>query len=479
MNENYQIAVIGTGSGGSEAAILAAKKGFKVVVIENGGLGGTRFHHGSYAVRALHASARIHSEFFKGEKNGVEAELFANSLIQWMKAQRAASARLARSLQNQLEMLNIRVAFGRGTLVDEHRIRITSEHEKQEEIEADNIILATGARPDYLGSQDSRLINSDQLLDRINPPSHLFIVGGGYVGCEFAAIYRRFGCQITLAEQSERLLGGWDESVGTHIAQRLAEDGVELILGRQIPVHNLPMKEGRPIIAKSDGTEFSPDLVLVATGRRPNIESLGLAELGINATPFVEVDGQLRTQRKNIFAVGDVNGLNMLDSAAASQAQVAIDALTGGTTLFGSRWVPRYLDTDPPVAAVGWMEHEAAEAGLDVGVESEVAEMVTSDDKTVDQPSKTMIKIITERSTKQIRGCVAIGNQASEVINLAALAIQSGIGTREIERLLLVHPSASVAFQRCASKFHDENRWHPSIMKVLGAAKGAVFPSAY
>jgi pyruvate/2-oxoglutarate dehydrogenase complex dihydrolipoamide dehydrogenase (E3) component len=468
MNENYQIAVIGTGSGGSEAAILAAKKGFKVVVVENDAVGGTRLHHGSYAVRALHASARLQSDFFKGKRHEIGAELFTDSLMQWMKAQRAASARLARGLQNELEMLNIRVVFGRGTLVDEHRIRITSGHEKQEEIEADNIILATGARPDYLGSQDSRLINSDQLLDRVNPPVHLFIVGGGYVGCEFAAIYRGFGCQVTLAEQSERLLRGWDESVGAHIAQQLAEDGVELMLGRQIPVHDLPMKEGWPIIAKPDGTEFSPDLVLVATGRRPNIESLGLAELGINTTPFVEVDGQLRTQRKNIFAVGDVNGLNMLDSAAASQARIAIDAMTGGTTLFGSRWIPRYLDTDPPVAAVGWMEQEAAEAALDVGVESEIAEMVTADDKTVAQPSKTLIKIIAERSTKQIRGCVAIGNQASEVINLAALAIQSGVGTREIERMFLVHPSASVAFQRCATKFHDENRWHPSIMKVLG-----------
>ncbi len=462
----YQIAVLGTGSGGSEAALIAAKKGFKVAVIENGALGGTRLHRGSYAVRALHASARVHGAFLKGKKQ-IEADLFTDSLMECMKAQRAASTRLARDLQNELEMLDVQVTFGRGTLVDEHRIRITTEYENQEEIEADNIILATGARPDYIGFQNSRFINSDELLYRINPPAHLFIVGGGYVGCEFASIYREFGCQVTLAEQSERLLPGWDESVGAHIAKQLATDGVELMLGRQIPVHDLPMEEGWPIIAKSDGTEFSPDLVLVATGRRPNIESLGLAELGIATTPFIEVDGQMKTQRKNIFAVGDVNGLDMLDSAASSQARVAVEAIAGGTTSFGPRWTPRYLDTDPPVAAVGWTEHEAAEAGLDVGVELEVAQMVTADDKTVAQPSRTLIKIIAERSTKQIRGCVAIGNQASEVINLAALAIQSGVGTREIERLLLIHPSASVAFQRCATKFHEENRWHPSIMKVL------------
>jgi pyruvate/2-oxoglutarate dehydrogenase complex dihydrolipoamide dehydrogenase (E3) component len=299
-----------------------------------------------------------------------------------------------------------------------------------------------------------RMINNDDLLDRIHPPAHLFIVGGGYVGCEFAAIYRGFGCQVTLAEKSERLLPTWEKSVGAHIAHRLSAEGVELMLGRDIPVSDLPVEEGWPIIAKADGSEIAPDLLLVATGRKPNVESRGLAELGIVTTPFIEVDAQLRTSRKNIFAIGDVNGLNLLDSAAASQAQVAIDAITGGTTLFSSRWVPRYLDTDPPVAAVGWMEREAAEAGLDVAVESDAAELVTADDKTIAEPSKTLIKIIAERSTKQIRGCVAIGNQASEVINLAALAIQAGISTREIERLLLVHPSASVAFQRCAAKFN-------------------------
>ena len=142
------------------------------------------------------------------------------------------------------------------------------------------------------------------------------------------------------------------------------------MLGRRIAVDDLPLEEGWPIIAKDDGTEISPDLLLVATGQRPNIEGLGLAELGIATTPFISVDGQLRTSRRNIFAIGDVNGLNMLDSSASSQARVAIDALTGGTALFSSRWVPRYLDTDPPVATVGWMEREAAEAGLDFAAES-------------------------------------------------------------------------------------------------------------
>src|ERR1700760_1249868 len=143
MNEKYQVAVIGTGSGGSEAALLAAKQGFKVVVIEGDALGGTRLHHGSYAVRALHASARLHGEFFEGKKYGIDADLFTGSLMQWMKAQRAASTRLARQLQEDLEKLKVRVARGSGTLVDEHLIRVTSDNGKHEEIEADHIILST------------------------------------------------------------------------------------------------------------------------------------------------------------------------------------------------------------------------------------------------------------------------------------------------------------------------------------------------
>src|SRR6202023_4290595 len=121
MNQKYQLVVLGSGSGGSEAAFLAAKKGYKVAVIENGALGGTRLHHGSYAVRALHASARLHGEFFKGKKFGIEEDLFTESITQWMKAQRVASTRLGRKLQGDLEALKVREGLGRGTLVDEHQ----------------------------------------------------------------------------------------------------------------------------------------------------------------------------------------------------------------------------------------------------------------------------------------------------------------------------------------------------------------------
>jgi pyruvate/2-oxoglutarate dehydrogenase complex dihydrolipoamide dehydrogenase (E3) component len=143
----------------------------------------------------------------------------------------------------------------------------------------------------------------------------------------------------------------------------------------------------------------------------------------------------------------------MLDSSATAQARIALEAIQGGDALFSSRWVPRYLDTDPPAAEVGWMETEADEAGHELQAKSETVRLVTSEDRTVAEPSRTQVKLIVEPSTKKVRGCVTIGYGAAEVINLAALAIQNGVTTGELERLFLVHPSVSVALQRCAGEF--------------------------
>jgi dihydrolipoamide dehydrogenase len=453
MSEKYDVAVIGSGSGGSQAALLAAERGLRAILIEKDAFGGTRFHRGSYAVRALHASSRVYRQILNSRKFGIETDLLRNSLVDWMKAQRAASARLAEDLRTGLEQLNTRIAAGAGSLVGEHQVQITNSVGNQEDIEAEYVILATGSRPGYSSSKGSRFFNSDDLIARVYPPSHLFIIGGGYVGCEFASIYRALGCRVSLAEQQERLLPGWDPSVGERVAAEFSANGVELYLGRKVEAEKVPLEDGYPILTQPDGEEISPDLVLVATGRRPNVESIGLDRLGIAADPYVKVDAQLRTSQRHIFAIGDVNGLNMLDSSASAQARIAVEAICGSDTLFSSLWVPRYLDTDPPVAAVGWMEAEANDAGLEADAKLEAVKLVTSEDRTVADPSYTQVKLIVERHTKKIRGCLVIGYQAAEVINLAALAIQNDATTGDLERLFLVHPSASLALQKCAAKF--------------------------
>jgi pyruvate/2-oxoglutarate dehydrogenase complex dihydrolipoamide dehydrogenase (E3) component len=162
---------------------------------------------------------------------------------------------------------------------------------------------------------------------------------------------------------------------------------------------------------------------------------------------------EIRAIRVQLAARANLNGLNMLDSSASAQARIAVEAIRGGDGLFSPRWVPRYLDTDPPAAAVGWMETDANEAGFKLEAKSETVRIVTSEDRTVAKSSRARVKLIVGRRTKKVRGCVIIGNGAAEVINPAAFAIQSGVTTSELERLFPVHPSVSVALQRCAAKF--------------------------
>ena len=194
MSEKYDVAVIGSGSGGSEAALLAAEKGFQSNCNREGCISVVLvFIEGVMLFGLCTRPVDLYRQIVKSRQFGIETDLLRSSLVDWMKAQRAASARLAEELRKELEQLNVRIAAGTASLLGEHQVRITDSFGSHEDIEAEYIILATGSRPDYCVIQGSRFFNSDDLIARIYPPSHLFIIGGGYVGCEFASIYRATG----------------------------------------------------------------------------------------------------------------------------------------------------------------------------------------------------------------------------------------------------------------------------------------------
>ena len=223
------MAVIGSGSGGSEATLLVAEKGLRAILIEKDAFGGTRFNRGCYAVLALHVSSRVYRQILEGKQFGIEADLLRSSLVDWMKAQRAASARLVEDLRSGLQKMNVRIATGTGSLLGENQVCMTDSLGEHEDIETEYIIIATGSRPDSSSHQGSRFFNSDDLIARIQLPSHLFIIGSGYIGCEFASIYRWLGCRVSLVEQRERLLADWDPSVGRTENQ----DAVPMTLGQE------------------------------------------------------------------------------------------------------------------------------------------------------------------------------------------------------------------------------------------------------
>ena len=451
MNNRYQVAVIGAGSGGREAALVAAQNGLRVVLIERHTLGGTCLHSGFYCLRALRACAETAKDRSRGSNSGFEAVEAETRLPDWITTQRRVSSRLTQAWNHQLERAGVKIIFGRATLIETGRIGLATTHGEPEFIESDYIILATGSRPEFdAHPSSSRLVNSAELLMRSDLPRRLLVVGGGYIGCEFASIFRSLGSSVTLVEKSGRLLPTWDEAVGDFIAEAMRLAGIELHLGFALDLNHSQQSSEQPAFILGDGARITPDLVLAATGRKPNVEDLGLAVMDIVATPFIRVDEQMRTSCDRVFAVGDVNGLTLLDSAAVAQARVAVDTILGKDAGFSARWIPRCIHTDPGAASIGWNEDEAGRAGLDVITHNQRFRLVTDDERTVLSPADTMLKILLQAESRQILGVHVVGHQAAEIVNFVSVAIRSELTLEELLQVPLVHPSTAEAIQECA-----------------------------
>jgi dihydrolipoamide dehydrogenase len=449
-SKSYQVAVIGSGAGGREAAIHAARNGLRVALVESDGLGGTSFHRGYYSVRAFRACVEVARDRSR-KLSGPEIRPSQTDLPDWVSAQGRISARLARELQDALDQAGIDVLFGHASLVDANTIRLKSRFEEPEVLRADYIVLATGSRPAFDGDAlRPKFVNIDQLLRRADLPERLLIVGGGYIGCEMASIFRSLGSAVTLIEK-RRLLADWDELISGSIARSLHSSGVHLHFGQELDLQHPGGTSEEPSFPVAGGLSVSADLVLVATGRKPNVENLGLENLKVQTTPFIRVDECLRTSLPNVFAVGDVNGLGLMDSMAVAQARVAVGAILGKKTRFAQRWIPRCVHTDPQIASVGWTEEEAIRAGLCAIAHTETSSLVTEDQKSVFDPVPVMFKILVDAESRKILGVHAIGHHAAELVNTAALAIRSETTIDDLDEITFVHPSAAEAMQRCSA----------------------------
>jgi dihydrolipoamide dehydrogenase len=452
VKKHYQLAVIGSGSAGREAALTAAKEGLRVILIERDTLGGAWLHRGFYPVRALRACAEATKDRQLSSKLGLESAGTTAGFEKWQTIQRRVGARLTQELNKQLEKAGVAVRFAKASLTAPNELRIASSHGEIEEITADYVVLATGSRPAFDQVQlGSRYVNSDGLLTRTEIPKHLLVVGGGYIGCEFASIFRSLGSVVTLAEKEDRLLPNWDTSLGEYLAACLRSAGINIRLGHEVDLPILSDSKQVPELVLETGLRVSPDLVLVATGRKPNIEGLGLEELRIQASPFVAVNEQLRTTCPTVFAIGDINGLSLLDSAAVAQARIAVGAILGRKERFSARWIPRCVHTDPQIASIGWNEEDAGRAGLDVFCHSQTFRLVTDDERTVVSPLPTMVKIVLQSESHQILGVHVVGSQAAEIVDLAAVATRAGFTLDEVLQIPFVHPSAAEVFQECAN----------------------------
>ena len=452
MAQHYDLGVIGSGSAGRWAALLGARRGLRTVIMEGASIGGSSFHRGSYAVRALLGSARQFRERLKSGRFGNRVDLLKVTLNDWMTAQRMVTLRLVDDFRAELQRLNVDLIRGRGEFRDDRTLQVTDERGLKSTLEAGNIIVATGSRPDFQDSSRARMVNSDALLRTSALPERLVIIGAGYIGCEFASIYRTLGSEVTLIEKENQVLPGWEPEAADRVAEALEMRGVNILRNQQVALQEIRERETDILVVSQGGQTVDADVALVATGRRPNSEGLGLKALGIDDSSALGVDANMRLPSPGLYAVGDVTGISFLDSTAFSQANVAINSILGQESRYDPQWIPRCIHTEPAIASVGWAEDEATRSGIEFNVVSESMRLVSDDDRSVVDPAPTFLKAIVDSRSRRLLGCLVVGDHAAVIANIASIAIRLETPIDQFRDIPLAQPSAADALMATLRK---------------------------
>ena len=448
MSFQYEVIVVGSGSAGQEACLMAAKAGLRTLLIEERTLGSNCFHGGSYAVRGLRACANYFKRMDRASKFGTSLDLIKTSWTSWLRAQRQSSGQLSTDFLAAIDRAQVHLKFGRARLLGPNEISVIDPPRGLDlRITSKFIILATGSRPSFSSQPECGLLNSDYLLWQTVAVRHLLVIGGGHIGCELAGIYRDLGSEVTIAEAQPRLLPGWDPTAGQRLRSLLSEAGVEVLVNESIEIPKV-VPGNLPTFKLTTRATIQPDITLVATGRKPNSDELGLECLGLTGGVWIPVNERMQTPAEPVYAIGDVNGISLLDSVASSQANIAVQNILGKTARFDKRGFSRFLHTEPPVASVGWTEEEVRAAGLPVETICWSGSLLTDDEVSIVEREFMTIKCLVHAESECFLGCLAIGSHAAEIINLVSTAMSTGQSARAIGNISAVHPSATEALVR-------------------------------
>jgi pyruvate/2-oxoglutarate dehydrogenase complex dihydrolipoamide dehydrogenase (E3) component len=329
-------------------------------------------------------------------------------------------------------------------------------------VAAPTILINTGSEPvtaDIPGLTNSRhAVSSTDLIQKDTLPERLVIVGGGYLGLEFASIYQHFGSEVTVLETADRLLGREDEDIAQAAIEILAGDGVQLITGAHV-VEVRDNETTSTLIYEKDGQTLAvdADAVLAATGRMPAIANLNLEAAGVRTTArgAIEVDEHLRTSQSHIFALGDVNGGPQFTYVSLDDARIVLDQLLGEgkRTTTDRVAVPHTLFITPPLAAAGLTEREARAQGRNVKVSREnVADIIAMPRAYTVEETRGVMKFIVDADTDLILGAALLTIDAQEIINVVTLAMRHGITATELRDSIYTHPSSTEAFNEVFDK---------------------------
>jgi dihydrolipoamide dehydrogenase len=451
--KKYDFVIIGSGSGGGTAAILAAQHKTSVALIEGGNIGGTNLHWGCIPIKSLVSSSKMFQHARHGEDYGVNIPQVNASLATWTNRERLVVAKLAEEMDRSLRKHGITVLRGTASFETENTIRIHND-KSTEIIEGRKIIIATGSVPftfENTSAESRKLVGtSNDFVHLTHLPPRLLIVGGGYIGCELCGIYSSLGSQITLVEGGSHLLPELETEAGDYLQKKFEQSGVRVILNTKVTGVTHSEDGNRAVAQLDNGQTIEEDRILVAVGRHPNLDDLNLDIVGISHDRAIIVNDQLQTNLRHVYAIGDCNGRCALAHSAFAQAEVAVLHAIGESATMDFRHIPFCVLTNPEITAVGLNEESAVKQGIPIKVSRcsfrSVGRALAMGEL------DGFVKLVAEEHSGRILGGLIIGSNASELIPQIVLALKFGATAHQLAHMTCPRPSLSEAIQEAARR---------------------------
>lgn len=445
--------IIGGGPGGYVAAIRASQLGAKVTIIEEDKVGGTCLNRGCIATKALYKNAEVLNTIKKSDEFGISIASYSLDMEKVQNRKNEVSDNLRGGIEQLLKGFNIEVIYGKANFVDKNMIEYTTNEGIKNTITANKIIIATGSSVQKLpieGMDLPNVITSNEALNLDYVPNDIVIIGGGVIGIEFAGIFSSFGANVTVVEYAPRILPMLDEEMVKRLTMYLKKKGIKI--NAVVGVKKVEQLDDKlKIIAdnKGNNVEYTADLVLVATGRTINTDGLGLENINIEYDrKGIKVNEFFETSVKNVYAIGDVIGGQMLAHVASDEGKVVVENMYGINSSINYDCVPACVFTFPELSSVGLTEEEAKKREIDYSV-GKFNFAANCKAQTISE-GDGLVKVLADNTNNKIIGVHILGPNASDLIHEGSLAIENGLTIEDIRKTIHAHPTLSEAFQEAS-----------------------------